>query len=77
MTEIHPGDAHVTEGLSLPQVILQFPGSLQLLLEAPECECVVAQGHVDGSEVAVSSALPGGVSKVLQDGELLKCYKML
>ncbi len=35
-----------------------YLGPVELLLEAPECEGVVAQGHVDGPQVAVSPAFP-------------------
>ena len=77
VAEVHPGDAHVAVGLGLPQLVLQVPGPLQLLLEAPECQGVVAEGHVDGPQVAVSSTLPGGVSNILQYGELLQHKQQL
>ena len=76
VAEVHPGDAHVAVGLGLPQLVLQVPGPLQLLLEAPECQGVVAEGHVHGAEVAVGAALAARVPDVLEDGELLQ-HKVL
>ena len=72
VAEVHPGDAHVAVGLGLSQLILQVPGSLELLLEAPESQGVVPQGHVNSSQVPVGPTLPCGVSNVLQYGELLQ-----
>ena len=72
VAEVHPGDAHVPEGLGLPYGILELPGPLKLLLEAPEGQGVVAEAHVDSPEVAVCPALPAGVSNVLEYREFLK-----
>ena len=67
VAEVHPGDAHVPEGLGLPHGVLELPGPLQLLLEAPEGQGVVAEAHVDSPEVTVGPALPAGVSDVLEN----------
>ena len=72
VAEVHPGDAHVAEGLGLAGRVLELPGALELLLEAAEGEGVVAEGHVHGAEVAVGAALAARVPDVLEDGELLQ-----
>ena len=77
VAEVHPGDAHVAKGLGLPDRVLELPGPLELLLEAPEGQGVVAEAHVDRPEVAVGPALPAGVSNVLENREFLKSNILL
>jgi hypothetical protein len=48
-----------------------------LLLEAPECQRVVAQRHVDRPQVAMGTTLSTKIANVLQNRQLLQEKKLL
>ena len=55
---------------------MTYLGSVELLLEASQRECIIAKGHVHSPQVAVRPALARQLAHVLQDRQLLQYHQL-